>query len=34
EQVREGVLPNGLKYIILPNSSPPERFEAHLEVHI
>jgi len=27
-----GVLPNGLEYAILPNASPPGRFEAHLEV--
>lgn len=31
-QMREGILPNGLRYIILNNQSPPERFEAHLEV--
>eukprot|EP00752_Nemacystus_decipiens_P009435 g8434.t1 len=31
-QMREGMLPNGLRYIILNNQSPPERFEAHLEV--
>jgi predicted Zn-dependent peptidase len=30
--IRSGQLPNGLKYIILPNASPPDRFEAHLEV--
>ncbi|CAM9560828.1 unnamed protein product, partial [Phaeothamnion confervicola] len=30
--IRFGALPNGLRYIILPNASPPERFEAHLEV--
>jgi len=30
--VRSGVLPNGLPYIILPNKSPPGRFEAHLQV--
>jgi predicted Zn-dependent peptidase len=30
--VRSGVLPNGLPYIILPNKSPPQRFEAHLQV--
>ncbi|CAM9843317.1 unnamed protein product [Pylaiella littoralis] len=30
--MREGVLPNGLQYIILNNQSPPDRFEAHLEV--
>lgn len=28
-----GFLPNGLRYVILPNPAPPERFEAHLEVH-
>ena len=27
-----GVLPNGLPYVILPNRSPPGRFEAHLQV--
>jgi len=31
-QVRSGTLPNGLPYIILPNKSPPGRFEAHLQV--
>lgn len=30
--MKTGVLPNGLRYIILPNASPPERFETHLEV--
>jgi len=30
--VRSGVLSNGLPYIILPNRSPPGRFEAHLQV--
>lgn len=33
-QMREGILPNGLRYIILNNQSPPERFEAHLEVRV
>lgn len=28
-----GTLPNGLRYVILPNTTPPARFEAHLEVH-
>lgn len=28
----EGTLANGFKYIILPNTNPPGRFEAHLEV--
>ncbi|GMH57895.1 hypothetical protein TrRE_jg246 [Triparma retinervis] len=27
-----GVLPNGFSYVILPNASPPGRFEAHLQV--
>ena len=30
--VRSGVLDNGLPYIILPNRSPPGRFEVHLQV--
>jgi hypothetical protein len=30
--VRAGTLPNGLPYVILPNKSPPGRFEAHLQV--
>lgn len=30
--VRSGVLENGLPYVILPNKSPPGRFEAHLQV--
>lgn len=28
-----GTLPNGLKYVVLPNETPPGRFEAHLEIH-
>lgn len=28
-----GRLENGLEYVILPNETPPARFEAHLEVH-
>jgi hypothetical protein len=31
-EVRSGTLANGLPYIILPNKSPPGRFEAHLQV--
>jgi hypothetical protein len=31
-EVRSGVLENGMPYIILPNKSPPGRFEAHLQV--
>lgn len=30
--VHSGVLDNGLPYVILPNKSPPGRFEAHLQV--
>lgn len=30
--VSSGILPNGMSYIILPNKSPPGRFEAHLQV--
>lgn len=30
----QGQLENGLKYVILPNSVPPKRFEAHLEIHV
>lgn len=32
--LRQGQLDNGLKYVLLPNKSPPERFEAHLEMHV
>jgi hypothetical protein len=28
-----GQLDNGLRYVLLGNPSPPQRFEAHLEVH-
>ncbi len=28
-----GYLENGLRYVLLPNRAPPNRFEAHLEVH-
>ncbi|KAM1108826.1 hypothetical protein EV2_008612 [Malus domestica] len=28
-----GQLKNGLRYVILPNKVPPNRFEAHMEVH-
>jgi predicted Zn-dependent peptidase len=28
-----GRLPNGLRYVILPNRAPPNRFEAHLQMH-
>lgn len=32
--IRRGVLPNGLRYVILRNAMPPKRFEAHLELHV
>eukprot|EP00887_Chlorella_sp_A99_P001378 scaffold8.g1378.t1 len=32
-QLEVGHLPNGLRYVVLPNAAPPARFEAHLEVH-
>ena len=28
-----GTLPNGLRFVVLPNETPPGRFEAHLEIH-
>ncbi len=31
--LRQGQLDNGLQYVLLPNKIPPERFEAHLEIH-
>lgn len=33
EALQLGALENGLRYVILPNRSPPARFEAHLEIH-
>ncbi|KDD72003.1 hypothetical protein H632_c4017p0, partial [Helicosporidium sp. ATCC 50920] len=32
-KLRVGFLPNGLRYVVLPNASPPGRFEAHMEIH-
>lgn len=32
-QLKVGRLRNGLQYVILPNPTPPQRFEAHLEMH-
>ena len=29
-----GTLNNGFEYVILPNKSPPGRFEAHLQMHV
>jgi len=34
DDIRRGTLPNGLKYVILPNKVPEGRFEAHLEMHV
>ena len=31
--LRRGTLANGLRWVVLPNPAPPNRFEAHLEVH-
>ncbi|KAL4457809.1 hypothetical protein ABPG75_012674 [Micractinium tetrahymenae] len=33
EALELGALDNGLRFVILPNRSPPARFEAHLEIH-
>lgn len=33
EALHMGSLDNGLRYVILPNRSPPARFETHLEIH-
>ena len=33
QELITGQLNNGLRYVLLPNPSPPQRFEAHLEVH-
>lgn len=32
--VRRGVLPNGMRYVMLKNAMPPKRFEAHIELHV
>lgn len=31
--LKVGQLDNGLRYVLLPNKVPPNRFEAHLEIH-
>ncbi len=33
DNLRLGQLENGLRYVMLPNKVPPQRFEAHLEMH-
>lgn len=33
EALQVGQLANGLRYVLMPNRSPPSRFEAHLEIH-
>lgn len=33
-KLHRGQLRNGLRYLILPNKVPPNRFEAHMEVHV
>jgi hypothetical protein len=32
--IHRGRLPNGLRYVVLPNKTPGDRFEAHLEMHV
>eukprot|EP00930_Biecheleria_cincta_P068404 TRINITY_DN5579_c0_g3_i1.p1 TRINITY_DN5579_c0_g3~~TRINITY_DN5579_c0_g3_i1.p1 ORF type:complete len:1399 (+),score=257.63 TRINITY_DN5579_c0_g3_i1:47-4243(+) len=32
--VRRGILPNGMRYVLLRNAMPPNRFEAHIELHV
>lgn len=34
EGVHRGVLKNGLRYVIMKNAMPPQRFEAHIELHV
>ena len=34
DEITRGVLPNGLRYVVLPNKVPSDRFEAHLEMHV
>lgn len=33
DNLRLGQLENGLRYVMLPNKVPSQRFEAHLEMH-
>ena len=33
DNLRMGRLANGFSYVMLPNKVPPQRFEAHLEMH-
>ncbi|KAG0577820.1 hypothetical protein KC19_5G184500 [Ceratodon purpureus] len=33
-KLHHGRLSNGLQYVILPNKVPPNRFEAHMEMHV
>ncbi|CAK9871880.1 unnamed protein product [Sphagnum jensenii] len=33
-KLHRGCLENGLHYVILPNKVPPNRFEAHMEMHV
>ncbi|CAM6089817.1 unnamed protein product [Calypogeia fissa] len=33
-KLHRGQLSNGLRYVILPNKVPPNRFEAHMEMHV
>jgi len=34
EDIHRGRLANGLRYVVLPNKTPGDRFEAHLEMHV
>ena len=34
EDIHRGRLANGLRYVVLPNKVPGDRFEAHLEMHV
>ena len=34
DDIHRGRLSNGLRYVILPNKVPGDRFEAHLEMHV
>ena len=34
DDIHRGRLSNGLRYVVLPNKVPGDRFEAHLEMHV
>jgi hypothetical protein len=33
-KLHHGCLENGLQFVVLPNTVPPNRFEAHMEMHV